>query len=222
MENEARTFARNARGVREVMSMKYETFPFEGDWRAAFSTPERRGVWFIWGDSGNGKTTFAMQLAKELCKYGRVAYNSLEEGASLTMRNTMQRCGMMEVNRRFLLLDAEPMEQLNIRLHRQKAPDIVFIDSFQYTQMSYKQYIEFKEANRNKLLIFISHADGKRPNGRAARSVMYDASLKIYVSGYRAFSKGRFIGTVGHYDIDKIKGPRHWGETPGEDEDNEK
>lgn len=222
MENEARTFARNARGVREVMSMKYETFPFEGDWRAAFSTPERRGVWFIWGDSGNGKTTFAMQLAKELCKYGRVAYNSLEEGASLTMRNTMQRCGMMEVNRRFLLLDAEPMEQLNLRLHRQKSPDIVFIDSFQYTQMSYKQYIEFKEANRNKLLIFISHADGKQPNGRAARSVMYDASLKIYVSGYRAFSKGRFIGTVGHYDIDKIKGPRHWGETPGEDENNEK
>ncbi|MFA6727374.1 MAG: hypothetical protein WCS17_04035 [Prevotella sp.] len=222
MENESRTFARNARGVREVMSMKYETFPFEGEWNAAFSTPEKKGVWFIWGDSGNGKTTFAMQLAKELCKYGRVAYDSLEEGASLTMRNTMQRCGMMEVNRRFLLLDAEPIEQLNLRLHRQKSPNIVFIDSFQYTQMNYRQYIEFKEANRNKLLIFISHADGKQPSGRSAKSVMYDASLKIYVSGYRAFSKGRFIGDVGHYDIDKIKGPRHWGETPEEDENNEK
>ena len=218
MENEARTFARNARGVREVMSMKYETFPFEGDWKAAFSTPERRGVWFIWGDSGNGKTTFAMQLAKELCKYGRVAYNSLEEGASLTMRNTMQRCGMMEVNRRFLLLDAEPMEQLNLRLHRQKSPDIVFIDSFQYTQMNYRQYIEFKESNRNKLLIFISHADGKQPNGRAARSVMYDATLKIRVEGFRAFSKGRFVGTVGHYDIDKVKAPKYWGEMHNNDD----
>ena len=148
MENDVRTFARNARGVREVLSMKFDTFPFEGAFKDAFSTPERRGVWFIWGDSGNGKTTFAMQLAKELCKYGRVAYDSLEEGSSLTMRNTMLRCGMMEVNRRFLLLDAEPMEQLNIRLHRQKSPDIVFIDSFQYTQMSYRQYIEFKEIGR--------------------------------------------------------------------------
>jgi Predicted ATP-dependent serine protease len=162
-----------------------------------------------------------MQLAKELCKYGRVAYNSLEEGSSLTMRNTMLRCGMMEVNRRFLLLDAEPMEQLNIRLHRQKAPDIVFIDSFQYTQMSYKQYIEFKESNRNKLLIFISHADGKQPNGRAAKSVMYDATLKIRVEGFRAFSKGRFIGPVGHYNIDKIKAPKYWGETPDNYENNE-
>jgi len=221
MENEARTFARNARGVREVMSMKYDTFPFGGDWLAAFGAPERRGVWFIWGDSGNGKTTFAMQLAKELCKYGRVAYNSLEEGASLTMRNTMLRCGMMDVNRRFLLLDAEPMEQLNIRLHRQKSPDIVFIDSFQYTQMNYKQYIEFKEANRNKLLIFISHADGKQPNGRAAKSVMYDATLKIRVEGFRAFSKGRFIGSVGHYDIDKVKAPIYWGERHNSDENNE-
>jgi len=221
MENDIRTFARNARGVREVLRMKYDTFPFEGAFKDAFSTPERRGVWFIWGDSGNGKTTFAMQLAKELCKYGRVAYNSLEEGSSLTMRNTMLRCGMMEVNRRFLLLDAEPMEQLNIRLHRQKAPDIVFIDSFQYTQMSYKQYIEFKESNRNKLLIFISHADGKQPNGRAAKSVMYDATLKIRVEGFRAFSKGRFIGPVGHYNIDKIKAPKYWGETPDNYENNE-
>lgn len=219
--NQVQTFVRNARGVREVMSMKYETFPFENDWKDAFGTPERRGVWFIWGDSGNGKTTFAMQLAKELCKYGRVAYNSLEEGSSLTMRNTMMRCGMMEVNRRFILLDAEPMDQLNIRLNRRRSPDIIIIDSFQYTQLTYRQYIEFKEANRKKLLIFISHADGKQPNGRAAKSVMYDATLKIRVEGFRAFSKGRFIGPVGHYDIDKIKAPIYWGEAHDIDENNE-
>ncbi len=221
MNNEARTFAKNAKGVREMLSMKFDTFPFTGDLHAAFGTPERRGVWFIWSDSGNGKTTFAMQLAKELCKYGRVVYDSLEEGACLTMQDTMRRCGMMEANRRFLLLNAEPLDQLNIRLHKQKSPEIVFIDSFQYTQMSYKQYIEFKEANRKKLLIFISHADGKQPHGRAAKSVMYDASLKIRVEGFRAFSKGRFIGPVGHYDIDKVKAPIYWGEAHEENENNE-
>ena len=46
--------------------------------------------------------------------------------------------------------------------------------------MSYKEYIAFKERHRNKLLIFVSHADGKRPDGRAAIKVMYDASLKIW------------------------------------------
>lgn len=104
------------------------------------------------------------------------------------------------------------MEELSIRLKRQKSPDIVVIDSFQYTGMNYRQYIAFKERHRRKLLIFISHADGKLPNGRAAKSLMYDASLKIYVEGFRAFSKGRFIGPKEHYDIVPEKARTYWGE----------
>lgn len=199
--NDARTFQRNAKGVRELLSMKFETLPFEGAWYDAFGTPERRGVWMVWGNTGNGKTSFVMQLCKELCRFGRVAYDSLEEGTCLTMQNTLRRFNMQEVNRRFLLLDAEPLEQLSLRLKRQKAPDFVVIDSFQYTQMTYAQYIKFKEQHRNKLLIFISHASGKNPDGRSAKKVAFDAALKIYVEGYRAFSKGRFIGSKGYYDI---------------------
>lgn len=192
--------------------MKYETMAFDGAWRDAFGTPERRGVWIIWGNSGNGKTSFALQLAKYLCRFGRVAYDSLEEGACLTMQEAMRRENMMEVNKKFLLIDNENMEELGIRLSRQKSPDIVVIDSFQYTQMNYRQYIAFKERHKRKLLIFISHADGKLPNGRAAKSLMYDASLKIYIEGFRAFSKGRFIGPVGHIDIVPDKARTYWGE----------
>ena len=192
--------------------MKYETMAFDGAWRDAFGTPERRGVWIIWGNSGNGKTSFALQLAKYLCRFGRVAYDSLEEGACLTMQEAMRRENMMEVNKKFLLIDNENMEKLGIRLSRQKSPDIVVIDSFQYTQMNYRQYIAFKERHKRKLLIFVSHADGKLPNGRAAKSLMYDASLKIYVEGFRAFSKGRFIGPVGHIDIVPDKARAYWGE----------
>lgn len=59
---------------------KVRHIPFEGKWRDAFDLPERKGVWLIWGNSANGKTTFAMQLCKYLCQFGRVAYNSMEEG----------------------------------------------------------------------------------------------------------------------------------------------
>ncbi|MDD3039636.1 hypothetical protein [Bacteroides sp.] len=210
--DKAPAFIRSARGVRDVLSMKFSTLPFEGDWQAAFGTPERRGVWFIWGNSGNGKTSFVMQLCKTLCRFGRVAYDSMEEGACLTMQNTLIRFNMQEVNRRFLLLDNESIEHLSIRLKRQKSPDFVVIDSFQYTQMTYRQYIEFKEKHRDKLLIFISHATGRLPTGRSAKSVMFDATLKIYVEGFRAFSKGRFIGPLGHYDIWREEARRYWGE----------
>jgi len=130
-----------------------------------------------------------------------VAYNSLEEGASLSMQNTLRRFNMTEVNRRFLLLDCEPIDTLKERLAKRKSPDFIIIDSYQYTQLTYRTYLKFKEAHRDKLLIFVSHADGTIPAGRSAKSVMYDASLKIWVEGYRAISKGRFIGPEGKYII---------------------
>ena len=55
--NDAKIFSRNAKGVRELLSMKFDTFPFEGEWYDAFDMPERKGVWMIWGNTGNGKTS---------------------------------------------------------------------------------------------------------------------------------------------------------------------
>ena len=78
--------------------------------------------------------------------------------------------------------------------------------------MTYRQYIEFKEKHRGKLLIFISHADDRNPDGRSAKKVMYDAALKIYVEGFRAFSKGRFFGSVGHFTIWDEGAVRYWGD----------
>ena len=49
--NDVRTFARNAKGVRELLSMKFDTLPFEGKWHGAFGIPERCGVWMVWGKS---------------------------------------------------------------------------------------------------------------------------------------------------------------------------
>lgn len=205
------TFKRNALGVRDMLNRKYDTFKFEGAWHDAFGNPEKRGVWFIWGGTGSGKTTFVMQLCKYLCQFGKVAYNSMEEGDCQTMQNTLKKCGMNDVAGRFLVIDNESIEQLDLRLSQRKAPQIIVIDSFQYTQLSYKSYIQFKEKHRNKLIIFISHADGKKPAGRAAVSVCYDASLKIYVEGYRAFSKGRYYGATMQYDIWPKAANQYWG-----------
>ncbi len=209
-----------AKSVTEILATKVESFHFTGKWHDAFGRPERRGVWFVWGNSGSGKSTFVMQLCKYLCRFGRVAYNSLEEGAGLTIQNTLIQCGMMEVNGRFILLDNEPMDELSARLKKKRSPDIVVIDSFQYTQMTYKQYIDLKEEHPNKLLIFVSHADGKMPAGRSAKSVMYDASLKVYVDGFRAFCKGRTKGATMQYDIWPEKARVHWGEAFLDNEQN--
>lgn len=198
--------------VKEVLNKKRQTFPFDGKWADAFGQPERTGVWFIWGRSGNGKTSFVMQLIAELCKYDRVAFDSMEEGDSLSMRQKLVRHGLSKVGSRFHLLNAEPMTELKERLARRKSYNIIVIDSFQYTQMSYRDYIQFKEQNKDKLLVFISHAKGSLPRGSAAEGVMYDATLKIWVEGFKAFSKGRFIGQTGEFTIWDEGAERYWGE----------
>ena len=193
----------------DLMRKNREVYAFEGALQEAFGQPEQNGVWFIWGRSGNGKTSFVLQLCKELTRYGKVAYDSLEEGDSLTMQNALMRVGMGDVGRRFILLN-ESLKELDTRLKRRRSPDIVVVDSFQYAHIDLKQYEEFIDQHKNKLINFVSQADGLKPWGRTAQSAMYSASLKIWVEGYRAISKGRYRGNLGYYTIWAEKAEEYW------------
>ncbi|MDD4395337.1 MAG: hypothetical protein PHQ33_05575 [Bacteroidales bacterium] len=202
---------KKALSITDIYRKVYTTLPLDGEWREAFSTPEAVGTWIIWGNSGNGKSTFAMQLCGELCKYGRVLYNSLEEGTSLTFRNKLEVL-KNEVELGTMNIVCESMQCLSERLKRRRSADFVVIDSYQYCGLTYREYLDFKNKHKDKLLIFISHADGRNPSGRSAKSVMFDASLKIWVEGYKAFSKGRFIGANGGiYTIWKEGAEKVWG-----------
>lgn len=183
----------------EVQQMNIPCFPFEGEWEAAFGHPARTGTWIIWGESGNGKSAFVMKLAKYLCNWCTVAYDSLEESTGLSLQNAINRERMEEVNYRFKILDREAMPELSERLLKRRSPDVVIIDSFQYSGLTYATYKAMKEKHHNKLLIFVSHCEGIKPEGRAAKKVAYDADVKIYISCFRAVCKGRFITKPGNH-----------------------
>lgn len=186
-----------ALSVTELLNKKYKLFEFTDEWFDAFGCPERTGVWFVWGNSGNGKTSFVLALIKYLARFCKVAYNSLEEGGAHTMQSAFIRAGMIEVSRRVLLIEGEGIDELEARMNKRRSPDVYVIDSLQYMGLTYERYKKLKERHRDKLIIFVSHADGKLPEGRPAKKIMYDSSLKIWVEGYKAFSKGRYIGPNG-------------------------
>jgi len=190
------TLKRNrAVSVTEIYGKKFNVLPFEDEWLRSFGKPELTGTWIIWGPSGNGKTRFALKLCKYFATLGKkVAYDSLEEGASLSMRNAFMDVGMEEVKRRVWLLDAEPIDQLIERLKKRKSPDVVAIDSIQYTGMNYKDYKALRDMFPKKIFILISHADGKNPAGRVAGSIKFDAFVKIRVEGYKAYPVSRYGG----------------------------
>ncbi|PQL95188.1 ATP-binding protein [Apibacter adventoris] len=200
-----------ALSANELSNKKYRLFDFTGNWLKAFNKPETIGVWFIWGNSGSGKTTFTLQLVKYLSQFDKVLYNSLEESTSYTMKLAFDRVNMSEVGTRVQLLPAEPINKLITRLDKRESRKIVVIDSIQYARLNYPKYQDFVERYPNKLFIFTSQAKGMNPIGRTAEQIMFDADLKIWVEGHKAFSKGRYIGSTGDYVIWNEGVEKYWG-----------
>lgn len=197
----------------ELDRKHFRTMEFSGEWLDLFGEPELSGSWIVWGESANGKTSFVLQLCKFLCKFGRVAYNSLEEGVSASLREAIERANMDEVTRRFILLDKEPIDELEERLSKRKSPDIVVIDSVQYTDLNKKTAKAFVNRYPKKLFIFISHAQGKLPEGRTANAIRYDANVKIRIEGYRASIESRYGGDNSrHYTIWHKGAAAYWGD----------
>ena len=180
--------------VSQLEAMTFNELPFEGDWQELIGHPEISGSWLIWGDSGNGKTRFALQLCKYLAQFCRVAYDSMEEGASKSMKKAFREVGMNEVKCAVILLNNEPIDELKTRLRKRRSPNVVVLDSIQFSGLNYRDYVDLRAEFKNKLFILISHADGKNPAGRTAKSIRYDAFVKIRIEGYRAFALSRYGG----------------------------
>lgn len=180
--------------AREIMETKFRPMGFEGEMLSLFGDPEITGCWIIWGESGNGKTSCALQIAKYLTRFGRVVYDSIEEGISLSLKNAIVRAGMVECGNRFFVLDKESLSDLEARLEKRKSPDIIFIDSIQYSGLNRLTAKTLVKKFPHKLFIFISHATGKLPDGRTANAIRYDANVKIMVRGYQAKIQSRYGG----------------------------
>lgn len=195
----------------QALSVRNKTLEVAQEWQGCLGQEiARHGIVFIWGNSGNGKSSAVMAFAKMLAGSGKTLYVSKEEGYSLSFQNTLRRFGMQDCGASFQVIDNESIDGLIERLSRPKSPEFVIIDSVQAMGIGSRQYKQLREALRNKLLVFVSQADGKRPAGRTAVSMMYDADLKIWVEGHTAFSKGRFMGDTKEYVTWEEGAQRYW------------
>lgn len=187
--------------VEQLYKMKFETIKLEGLWAKSLGEEvEFNGVWIVWGQSGNGKTSFMIRLLKMLTEYGRGAYNPLEEGARFTFQRAAKSTNLIQANKKLIILKREPIHELKERLKKRRSPKVIVIDSIQYAQLTKADYIQLKEEFPDKLFLFTSHANGKLPEGKLADFVRYDADIKVFVDRYRAHITSRYGGGE-YFDI---------------------
>lgn len=184
--------------VKDLVSEKGEkrTLDVSNEWKELFGVPEKFGSWIIWGRSFSGKTRLAVRLATHIAEIGeRVAYLSLEEGDSKSIRRAFSAEYKPKSNMRLALWCNMELEEVEKELRKQRAPQVVIIDSVQYLGINYAGYKKLRQAFPRKLFIFISHAnEQKEPAGATAVKIRYDASVKILVDGFVATAFSRYGG----------------------------
>lgn len=197
--------------LKNIVNAKIPVFDFTGEWYDAFGKPQRNGVWFIYGNSGHGKTTFLLMLMKQLANFGNIMFVPYEEGnVSVSLQKGINRLGLLEANKKVIVC-THNSKDLAERLSKRKSPEIVIIDSLDLSEFKQiKQVADFKNRFKNKTLIFTGWADGKVPANKIGKDVLYLANQKIFVEGYRAISRGRSLGERGYLTIWEEGATEYW------------
>lgn len=193
-----------------IMITKEEPISWGKQWQDAFATPANCGMWFVWGNSGNGKSNFCIQLAKELARTLRVLYIPLEEEYTSTFKQLLVQTGITEVKKNIVFAKHASPKWLQEKLKRRRSPQVIIVDSIQKFVRKYDELEKLVMEHPDKLWIFISQAEGKQPRGKAAVDCKFYAAQKIWVEGFKAISHGRYK-TGGQYTIWEKGAAQYWG-----------
>lgn len=179
---------------KNFVKQKFEFAEFEGKWLESFARPELRGVWTLYGKSGQGKTSFCLQLAKYLTGFGKVRYVSLEQGVSLSLQQEWMRENMNECGNQIAVVSHAELDDIVENCKSRKAAKIWIIDSINYWKGTTYRELRNKliDANRKKMFIFVAHEKNGLPNGSVAQELYYHSDVKMRVEGYKVFINSRF------------------------------
>lgn len=156
----------------------------------------------VYGKSGNGKTNFTIALLKELilaldC---RAEYVSYEEGHGKTIRDAMlYRHNMFDaVGNRLVITDHLTYDELFKKMARKHSAKVWVIDSLQASHLTFEQCENLKRrfvlSRKKKIILYISWAEGRVPQGAVAKAVEYYANIKMMVDRFVMWPKSRFGG----------------------------
>lgn len=201
---------RRTLSANQVLQVRNDTLQLTGGWHECFGEIDRTGIVFISGPSTSGKSSAALCFAKELAQFGRTLYISNEEGFRPSFQDRLRRLAATDCGR-IQFLRHETISGLIERLGKRRAPDFVIVDSLQDTKITRREYELIKRMSARKMFIFISRLEGRRPMGKLAQDIEFDADLKVWVEGGRVISKGRYIGPVGTFDVLEDKARGYWG-----------
>lgn len=167
---------------------RFKEFEFKGEWLRHLGKPERAKSILIYGGSGHGKTTYALQLMKYLSGFEKTFYNSVEEGMRASFIRSLELNNIKSVKGKYVF-QSEFYDDMWKRLDRKRQPKIVFVDSVQYCFRGKKStdYFDLVAKFPETLFVWVSQMQKGLPKGAIADDIKYDAQLVIHVQDFKAY-----------------------------------
>lgn len=179
---------KKAYSVADIEKRSFKIVQLKGEWQRHLGEMERSGSVLILGDSGHGKTTYALKKSKAICNSEKVLYNTAEEGIRASWQRSVELNNMKSVKGKFRYVK-DSYEELFERLKMKRQPKVVIIDSVQYffRGKKVKDYFKLIETYNDTLFIFLSHVTKGMPKGAIANEIYWDCQNRIIIKDFKAY-----------------------------------
>lgn len=174
----------------------YQCFKFDGVYLDVFGDVSRGGIWTLYGDEKNGKTTLAVQLADCFSKHEKVCYLSAEQGTDKEFRDTLKKAGVDFKNTNIIWYEYEPIDELRNYLSKRQSPKICFIDNATtyIDDLVYGQLRKLVKDYPKVTFILVAHMEKGEPATAPAKLAKKISKIIIKVVGLTAIVSGRCPG----------------------------
>lgn len=187
-----------ARGItaKTLLNKKFKTYKFDGIWKKVLGEQERGGIWVIYGNEKNGKTTLALLLSEYLTKFDNLNYVSAEEGTGFTFQQNLARAKIDFKNTKIKFYDYLEIEEIDKMLtKRQNARIMVFDNATAYVDdLKTAVLRRLKRDYPDVLFIIMAHMEKNEPTTAMAKLAKKLCNVYFRIEGLTAFVGGRCPG----------------------------
>jgi hypothetical protein len=183
-------------GITQFLARNFKTYDLSPEWISALGKVAHGFRMVLSGHSAQGKTTFALKLAKELSRFGKVYYNSIEEGEGQTLQEAIIRVDLSTCVGRIVFGDRDTFDEMMAKLKTNRATTLM-IDSAQYINLTQAQYKQINETFPRKNIVIISwEGSGGLPKGEHMKATWFMVDIKCRVWKGVATAMSRFGPTT--------------------------
>lgn len=176
--------AKEIMSLSDLQSVSFKTLGFTGEWNELMGTPEESFSVMIYGQSGHGKSTFAISFAEYLANnFGPVLFNSAEEGISLTLQDKLKNLRSDDL----FISHHKDFHSIKKYLKRSDCKFII-LDSVNHMNLTPDNIEELRKMNKTRGFISI-HQVTKSGDFKGNNQFLHNCDVEIIVENYKPIIK---------------------------------